>query len=446
MNPKAKTAFALSRLLLRKALIEPSIGAISRSISTLPKQQIHAPALRTENEFSRRWFLNVRSVTNGAFQMGGEEAVSESESEDEDEGEERFTREEARNKLEFFKKKFRWHEEMLKSFVRSGTLDEAYKWMKRIDKFEEKHFRVRPEYRVIGELMSRLQNAEGKEKFMLQQKLNRAVRLAEMRELNDPTNVENLGKLETRPMVDEQSDEEKDKDGDEDHSDQDDEDDIYVGDHALIQKLNAIDKKLEEKLADLAHTFGRKGMVLEDEIRSLAEERNALSEQKSRPVFRKGFDVQLLNVNRTVKVTKGGQVAKFAAIVVCGNYNGVIGYAKAKGPQVGVALRKAHEKCFQNLHTVELYKDHTIPHAVVAEYKKTKIYLWPRPTDRGMAAGRHVHPILKLTGLKNVHSKIIGSRNPFNQVKAVFKALNAMETPNDMQEKLGRSVVESYLL
>lgn len=44
---------------------------------------------------------------------------------------------------------------------------------------------------------------------------------------------------------------------------------------------------------------------------------------------------------------QGGQVAKFAAIVVCGNYNGVVGYAKAKGPQVGVALRKVCQLVYQ---------------------------------------------------------------------------------------------------
>uniref|UniRef100_A0A7N0TZN3 Small ribosomal subunit protein uS5 C-terminal domain-containing protein n=1 Tax=Kalanchoe fedtschenkoi TaxID=63787 RepID=A0A7N0TZN3_KALFE len=386
MTSKSRAAVALSRLLLRKAVNEPSIGAISRRFSTMPhhcvkqKEEIHASGSRVD--FGARWFLSVRAVTSDAFSTR-QEAVSESESEEsdeDDEDEERLTREAVKNKLEFFKKKFRRHEELLKSFVKAETLDDAYKCMKRIDKFEAKHFRVRPEYRVMGELMSRLKTAEGKEKFVLQQKLHRAVRLAEVRELNDPTNVENLGKLETRPMADNQleDEEEKDKDGDEDYSDKEDEDDMYEGDHVLIEKLNAIDQKLEEKLADLAHTFGKKGKLLEEEIKELAEERNALSEKKSRPVFRKGFDVQLLNVNRTVKVTK--------------------------------------------------------------------VYLWPRPTYRGVAAGRHVNPILQLTGLKNVHSKVIGSRNPFNQVKAVFKALNAMETPKDMQEKLGRSVVESYLL
>ncbi|PRQ44761.1 putative ribosomal protein S5 [Rosa chinensis] len=95
-----------------------------------------------------------------------------------------------------------------------------------------------------------------------------------------------------------------------------------------------------------------------------------------------GFDIRLIDVNRTCKVTKGGQVVKYTAILVCGNYHGVVGYAKAKGPAVPIALQKAYEKCFQNLHHVERHEEHTIAHAIQTTYKKTKVYLWPAPLGR----------------------------------------------------------------
>lgn len=151
-------------------------------------------------------------------------------------------------------------------------------------------------------------------------------------------------------------------------------------------------------------------------------------------------------MNRTCKVTKGGQVVKYTAMLACGNYHGVVGFAKAKGPAVPIALQKAYEKCFQNLHYVERHEEHTIAHAIQTSYKKTKVYLWPAPTATGMKAGRTVQTILHLAGFKNVKSKVVGSRNPHNTVKALFKALNAIETPKDVEEKFGRTVVEKYLL
>lgn len=35
--------------------------------------------------------------------------------------------------------------------------------------------------------------------------------------------------------------------------------------------------------------------------------------------------------------------------------------------------KQAYEKCFQNLHYVERYEEHTIAHAVQTTYKKTKV-------------------------------------------------------------------------
>lgn len=378
------------------------------------------------------------------------EEMTESESDDDDD---RWSREAVQKRSNDFEKKFQRHEELLKGFTDAKTLDDAFKWMNRIDKFEEKHFKLRPEYRVIGELMNRLKVAEGKEKFLLQQKLNRAMRIMEWKEAYDPNDPANYGVIQREQMgpsveLSEQAGferEEKMIQGGEDDDDLEF-NDMKERDDVLLEKLTAIDKKLEEKLAELDHTFGRKGKLLEEEIRDLAEERNSLTEKKRKPLYRKGFDVKLIDVNRTCKVTKGGQVVKYTAMLACGNYHGVVGFSKAKGPAIPIALQKAYEKCFQNLHYVERHEEHTIAHAVQTSYKKTKVYLWPASTRTGMKAGRTVQTILNLAGFKNVKSKVVGSRNPHNTVKALFKALNAIETPKDVQEKFGRTVVESYLL
>ncbi|KAF7836956.1 putative 37S ribosomal protein S5, mitochondrial [Senna tora] len=386
---------------------------------------------------------------------------------DSDDDDERFSPEAIQERFEDFERKFKKHEDLLKNFTDAETLDDAFKWMNRIDKFEQKHFRLRPEYRVIGELMNLLKVAEGKNKFILQQKLNRALRLVEWKEAYDPNNPANYGVIQNEEMgggppedalenagfeKEDQllqganDDEDRDEDEDDDVDDDDEFDDMKEKDSKLLAKLEAIDKKLEKKLAELEYTFGKKGKVLEEEIRDLAEERNSLTETRRKPLYRKGFDVKMIDVNRTCKVTKGGQVVKYTAMLACGNYQGVVGFAKAKGPAIPIALQKAYEKCFQNLHYVERHEEHTIAHAVQTNYKKTKVYLWPAPTRTGMKAGRIVQTILHLAGFKNVKSKVVGSRNPHNTVKALFKALNAIETPRDVQEKFGRTVVEKYLL
>lgn len=327
--------------------------------------------------------------------------------------------------------------------------------MTKIDRFEERHLKLPLEYRVIGDMMNRLKDATGKDRFLLLQKLNRAVRIMECREAYDPSNPSNFGVIQHQQVGSPEDlvlnagfDREKqmiqgagDDNDDEEFNEDKEKDDL------LIEKLNSIEKKIEEKLAELDHTFGKKGRVLEEEIKDLVEERNSLTEHKRRPMYRKGFDVKVIDVNRTCKVTKGGQIAKFTALLATGNYHGVVGFAKARGPTAKIAIQRAYEKCFQDLHYMERYEDHTIAHAIQAKYEKTKIYLWPGPMRSGMsAAGRTVETVLYLAGFSNVKSKIIGSRNPLNVIKALFIALNAIETPKDVEQKFGRTVVESYLL
>nr|CAD1835970.1 unnamed protein product [Ananas comosus var. bracteatus] len=387
---------------------------------------------------------------DSAFDMFWEPTDSDS-----DEDDERFSPDEIKKRLDEFDRKCKRHSELLKNFAEAETLDEAHKWMTKIDKFEQRHLKLPLEYRVIGDMMNRLKESTGKERFILLQKLNRAVRLMECKEAYDPNNPANFGVIQHQQvgspddLVDNAGFEKEKQMIQGARLEEDDEDfsEAKERDDALIEKLNAIEKKLEEKLAELDHTFGKKGRALEEEIKDLVEERNSLTDKKRRPLYRKGFDVKVIDVNRTCKVTKGGQVAKYTALLATGNYHGVVGFAKAKGPTAKIAIQRAYEKCFQNLHYIERYEDHTIAHAIHTKYEKTKIYLWPGPMGSGIsAAGRTVETVLYLAGFSNVKSKIIGSRNPLNVIKALFKALNAIETPKDVQEKFGRTVVESYLM
>lgn len=185
------------------------------------------------------------------------------------------------------------------------TFDDAYKWMDRINKFEEKHFKLPLEYRVIGELMNRLKVATGKDQFLLQQKLNRAMRLVERKEAFDPNNPSNYGPFEHQEMgqdedVAESTEFEEERrmiQGVGINEDEDEDDDIFDEmkdrDDILLEKLNSIDKMLEEKLAELDHTFGKKGKVLEEEIRDLADERNSLTEKRGKPLRRLVSDCRL---------------------------------------------------------------------------------------------------------------------------------------------------------
>ncbi|KAL2629233.1 hypothetical protein R1flu_013919 [Riccia fluitans] len=169
-------------------------------------------------------------------------------------------------------------------------------------------------------------------------------------------------------------------------------------------------------------------------------------DEEERPRMPRGFEMKVIDVNRTVKVTKGGKVQSFGAVVICGNHNGVVGYGKGKSSEVGPAIDKACMRALENLHYFDRYHGHTIFHEHDSTYEKTKVYLWPAMSGTGMKASHTVGGILRLAGYQNVKSKVIGSRHPLNTVKAVFQALSEIESPEEVAERRGRPVVESHLL
>ena len=58
---------------------------------------------------------------------------------------------------------------------------------------------------------------------------------------------------------------------------------------------------------------------------------------------------RLVAINRVTKVTKGGRTFTFAAIVVVGDGNGIIGWGLGKAGEVTAAIAKGVESAKKNL-------------------------------------------------------------------------------------------------
>ena len=148
---------------------------------------------------------------------------------------------------------------------------------------------------------------------------------------------------------------------------------------------------------------------------------------------------RLVAVNRVTKVTKGGRTFTFAAIVVVGNENGIVGWGLGKAGEVTAAIQKGTEAAKKNLIKVPVLKG-TIPHEQEAKFGGAQVYLQPASQGTGVKAGGAMRAVLESVGIKDVLAKAKGSSNPHNLVKATILALSEMRDANMVAQNRGVSL------
>ena len=92
---------------------------------------------------------------------------------------------------------------------------------------------------------------------------------------------------------------------------------------------------------------------------------------------------RLVAINRVTKVTKGGRTFSFAAIVVVGDENGIVGWGLGKANEVTTAISKGIEAAKKNLIKVPVLKG-TIPHEQVARFSGSEVYMQPASSGTGL--------------------------------------------------------------
>ena len=148
---------------------------------------------------------------------------------------------------------------------------------------------------------------------------------------------------------------------------------------------------------------------------------------------------RLVAINRVTKVTKGGRTFTFAAIVVVGNEDGVVGYGMGRASEVPAAIAKGVEAAKKNLIRVPIHNG-TIPHEQIGRFGGARILLRPASAGSGVIAGGAMRAVLDSVGVTDVLAKSQGSTNPHNLVKATIAALAELRSPLMVAQSRGISV------
>ena len=165
--------------------------------------------------------------------------------------------------------------------------------------------------------------------------------------------------------------------------------------------------------------------------------------QPKQRISAQGLDLkdQVISINRVTKVVKGGKNMSFAALVVVGDEGGHVGFGTGKAREVPLAIKKAVEAAKKSLIRVPLIQN-TVPHQLIGKFGAGRVLVKPASQGTGVIASGAVRAVMQAVGVHDVRTKVLGSTNPHNVVRATFDALLRMKDPMELARLRGKQLEE----
>src|SRR6516162_6682177 len=143
-----------------------------------------------------------------------------------------------------------------------------------------------------------------------------------------------------------------------------------------------------------------------------------------------GLEDRVVKIRRCAAVVKGGRRFSFNALVVVGDGRGRVASGYGKANEVPPAVEKATkdaQEAMRRQKRIQLKGD-TIPHRVIGRFGASRVIMVPAGPGTGVKAGPGVRDVLELCGVHNILTKVHGSSNPINLVKATIQGLMLLRT------------------
>lgn len=146
------------------------------------------------------------------------------------------------------------------------------------------------------------------------------------------------------------------------------------------------------------------------------------------------FEEKVISIRRVTKVVKGGKNLRFSAAVVVGDRKGKVGLGTGKAREVPLAIKKAVTDAKKNVIDVPIMND-TIPYYTIGEFGGARVVLRPAAPGTGVIAGGSVRVVMELSGIRNILTKSLKSKNTLTVARATMRGLKSLKNPQYIQKK-----------
>ena len=153
------------------------------------------------------------------------------------------------------------------------------------------------------------------------------------------------------------------------------------------------------------------------------------------------YEERVVKINRCSKVIKGGRRFSFSALVVLGDREGSVGIGFGKANEVPPSVEKAMKNARKDFTKVSIHGN-TIPHKIIGRYRSSRVIMIPASEGTGIIAGAPVRAVVECAGVKDLLTKVHGSTNPLNVVKATLNGLKELRTREEVSMLRGVEIAE----
>lgn len=146
----------------------------------------------------------------------------------------------------------------------------------------------------------------------------------------------------------------------------------------------------------------------------------------------------ILNSDIVQRVAPGDRVNSQRVLVVVGNMRGAAGFGMGKGKTAADALTGAFRQALRNLTHIDLYDNFGLAHDLHGKHNSCHAYIKATPRSREMVASPFATEILTRFGIGSASVKLVGRRDPYAMVRAMFNALGQHENIDEYAKDRGK--------